>query len=219
MKYKKIILFLKSFFNLLLSKNIISYGLFLGSFLSIFECMMRLLANYRKQLNKLYRCLICGFIGGISIFFLPSDVRVSITMFFLVRALEILGLYGVELKLLPSIPHCDTLIMSLSSAQVAWSWLFKRNSLDYSYLHFLDTQGGQPKIVQYSYAELNTTAGIQPKTLIELNEWRNKNGYPNLDLNNFLHRCQCLHPHTGSCTLAFLQFWQRAFIRALPVNE
>jgi hypothetical protein len=60
----------------------------------------------------------------------------------------------VNNKLIPEIPHADTLLMALSSAEVIWAALFQRPTLDKPYMAFLDHHSGKIMAQKAAYSSL-----------------------------------------------------------------
>jgi hypothetical protein len=264
----------------LTSSDSISYGLFLGGFLTAFEQIMRsthtgkinaqnnnnnaetgsisnvngsaengsssdsqpnplpeflsklLGQNPNKKLSRTLRVFLASAVASLAFLFLPNYSKLGISMFFFVRALEILGKLGCERGILPRINHGDTLLMAVASAQVIWGWLFFRDSVEPSYLHFLDYQGGRYFYVQRAFAVVGQSGSQflsqQAKLMQELNSWRVKNNFSPIILPekpqegyNFPSArhlaCEILHPQTKFCTKDFIEFFRAAYLRALPV--
>ena len=128
----------------------------------------------------------------LSLKLVPRDSRMAISIFFLVRALEILGKKAANNGFIPHVPHAEGLIMALASAQVIWSWLFFRETLEGSYLRFLDHQGGRNKWVQYGYAGLAQWGPhkfFKETTIVEgINKWRKQGGFQTFNQHDFIHR-------------------------------
>ena len=95
---------LPDLFQALLKPEQFRYGCFLGSFLMVFESSIRLLRmkgwitrQTVRRHHRSIRVILSAIIAGTTaIAFLPKNVRLGISMFFLVRALEILVRYMVE---------------------------------------------------------------------------------------------------------------------------
>eukprot|EP01117_Protostelium_nocturnum_P015080 TRINITY_DN5803_c0_g1_i2.p1 TRINITY_DN5803_c0_g1~~TRINITY_DN5803_c0_g1_i2.p1 ORF type:complete len:375 (+),score=113.45 TRINITY_DN5803_c0_g1_i2:615-1739(+) len=172
-------------------------------------------------LGRVGRVWLSGLLASSAFLFLPKEARGTISIFFLVRAIEVAAKYGAEDGYLPTIEHGDTLLMALASAQVIWAWLYYRESVDSSYLRFLDHQGGRKMVIQEACA-MNLKGGPEailatPKTLTKLNKHRAKLGYSPVEANDPRFHCVNLHPESTSCTLSFIYFLKDAFRRALPV--
>ena len=121
-----------------------SLGIFLGLFLSVFETFMRLVRLYDLG-TKSQRAFFGGMLAGASLFIIPNtELRVSIAVFFLMRAFEVMTKYAIVKKMIPYVPFSEIILMSISSCQVLWAMLYERNSLEPGYRRFLDYQGGAP---------------------------------------------------------------------------
>ena len=98
---------------LFFKRELWSYGAFLGSFLTLFESSIRLLKMKswlsRQMLTRHHRSVrvivSASVAAGVAIRFLPADTRLGISMFFCVRALEILVRYLVEREEKPYAQH------------------------------------------------------------------------------------------------------------------
>jgi len=89
-----------------------------------------------------------------------------------------------------------------------------------SYLRFLDHQGGRVPCVQHGYVALHQgDRSIPPKYLAQINAARSAEGRGMLDLQQPLQSLMCcvLHRETESCAAATLDFFKKAYLRALPV--
>ena len=200
--------------------DVTGYGLFLGGFLAVFESLMRLLKAYKERFGpRRLRVMLSAGVAGLCFLFIPVEYRVSLAMFFFVRALEIGGSYAVEHGLSPSIHHADTLLMASASAAVIWCWLFHRSALESSYAHFLDMQGAKPRWMQQAYAECHygNAALFSSHPIVDVAQaQRVKVGLPLLDPMSTQLRCDVLHPgqsHVGH----MLTFLREGMVRALPV--
>ncbi len=72
----------------------VGYGCSLGGYIAIFETLYRVSRYWSGyHHNKSIRSLIAGAVAGISLFAMPADARVSISLFMLVRAIEVLCRY------------------------------------------------------------------------------------------------------------------------------
>jgi hypothetical protein len=90
------------------------------------------------------RAPIGGFLAGVALWCLPPSHRVAISLFFAVRAFEVMVYHGAQKKILPVLPHADSMLMMVSSAQIIWGLLFRPRSLDPGYYRFLLHHGGMP---------------------------------------------------------------------------
>ena len=158
-------------------------------------------------------------VSGLCFLFIPPEYRVSLSMFFFVRALEISGTYGAEHGYLPQLPHSDTLLMSAASGVVVWCWLFHRSALEPSYAHFLDIQGGKPRWLTDAYAQCHfgNAHFFAAHPVVDIAQQQMaKRGLPQLDPASPTLRCDVLHPGQGHAAHT-LSFVRRALWRALPV--
>ena len=200
--------------------DVTGYGLFLGGFLAVFESLMRLLKRYKEQFGpRRVRVAVSAAVAGLCFLFIPREYRVSLAMFFFVRALEIVGSYVVEHGWAPPVPHADTLLMASASAAVIWCWLFHRSALEPSYAHFLDMQGAKPRWMQQAYATCHygNAALFAAHPIVDvLQQQRAKVGLPPVHPASTQLRCDVLHPgqsHVGH----MLTFLKEGILRALPV--
>ena len=163
--------------------------------------------------------VVSAAVSGLCFFFIPPEYRVSLSMFFFVRALEIGGTYGAEHGYLPSLPQSDTLLMATASSIVVWCWMFHRSALEPSYAHFLDIQGGKPRWVTETYAQChfgNDALFASHPTIDIAQQRRAQLGLPLLSPDSPTLRCDVIHPGQGHLVHTFA-FLRRALFRALPV--
>jgi len=178
--------------------------------------------GFRQHLSRPARAAIAGSMAGISLICMPSSSQMPICMFFFVRALEIVVKYTAQKGYIPLIPHPDVCTMALSSAQVLWGWLFHRNTLDPTYLRFLDIHGAKQMLVQESFSTLMANGQLEPDLLEKLNKNRLELGFKEIpsslsspsSQNIF---CEILHPSTLNCFNHYFMFLKQAFFRSFPV--
>jgi len=137
------------------------------------------------------------------------------------RARRSLKALVLRIAALPASDHFDTLVMALASSQIIWAWLFNRSTVEPVYLRFLDQHGGRAACVQHAYVDLHRgNRRIEPKWLDQINAARSSEGRGMLDLSGqplTKLMCEVLHRDTTSCTRATFSFFQKAYLRALPV--
>jgi len=212
--------------SIVFNEYTIGYGLFLGGFSTIFEQIMRFTLEYSKKgISRRILVLISSFFASFAFFALPQASRLTISMFFFVRAIEIGAKHLREKGLLPDFQYADTLLMAVASSQVLWAWIFNRDSLESSYAHFLDYQGGRDHSVYKSFVVVGQSGveflSQQTKLMQDVNLWRAKHNIsplilaPGATASELIH--DILHPHTSSCTTHFFQYFQAAYFRAIPV--
>lgn len=114
-------------------KDWIRFGVFGGTLLASIRTLMLSTGRMKGPLGY-YRGAIVGLVSSLSLLAVPRSSRESISLFVLVRALEIATLKMAARDWIPCWYHADTLLMMLSSAQIIWAWIFHPQSLDRSYL-------------------------------------------------------------------------------------
>jgi len=181
--------FIRALRNAVTSKTTSQWGLFVGLLLCIANStkfFLRMLAansqishsegrvwDVALPLIVQYRGLVAGSLSGLSLLALPKSARSAVAVFVAVRTLEVQVRVGVSTGYLPHVPHADTLLMMLSSAQAMWAWIFQKQSISPSYRTFLLTQS------QLDAARIDAIRLIQlglPLNLEALNVARKKMG-------------------------------------------
>jgi hypothetical protein len=96
-----------------------------------------------------YRGAIAGACCGLGMAMGPSDreTKKTLALFMFIRAFEMEVKIWVEKGWVPNIPNADVLLMSLSSAQILWAWIFEPSANDPFYQTFLDRHGQKPRPV------------------------------------------------------------------------
>lgn len=131
------------------------WGLFTGSFLGIFHSIMTI-TKRSQDLTKHQRSFISAFAAAWSLLFLPSSERTGVAVFAFVRALETIVRAGHDAGILPYIPHADSILFGISTAQIVFAWIFARWVQDSGYNRFLDTHcGNRAQGTQQSLAYLH----------------------------------------------------------------
>eukprot|EP00002_Diphylleia_rotans_P035419 TRINITY_DN7720_c0_g1_i1.p1 TRINITY_DN7720_c0_g1~~TRINITY_DN7720_c0_g1_i1.p1 ORF type:complete len:519 (-),score=96.81 TRINITY_DN7720_c0_g1_i1:307-1863(-) len=174
----------------------------------------------QKRENKVYsdlatmRGLVFGAVAGLAILLVPGPTRVSISLFFTVRALEVVARYFARTEIVPSVYNADVFVMMLASAQVLWAWLFKPDALDPGYGRFLDIHGGKHKAV---IRAIQSFIYSQPISHVEsLNKLLQPHGRLLNPASPSLC-CDVLHPGHSSCIRGQLSFFNESYRRSIPV--
>ena len=98
--------------------------MFLINFNILFIKYFRLvrLLNYG---SKESRSFLGGFIAGSALILIPNaELRISVAVFFLMRAFEAIFKHAILNKFLPLLPHSELILMSLASSQVVFQIIF-----------------------------------------------------------------------------------------------
>ncbi|GBG34594.1 Transmembrane protein 135 [Hondaea fermentalgiana] len=134
------------------------YGLFLGSLLAIFNGGMFASRKLpaRWAFLRRYRAFISGLAAGSALLWIPRPSRWAITLFALVRAFELQIKLLAARKVLPTLENADTMLMSVASASMLHSWMFSPDTLDPSYVRFLNVHSQMPAPVRESLASIYT---------------------------------------------------------------
>jgi len=140
------------------------WGLFSSSFLVIFHGTMHL-TKKSQDLTKHQRSFISAFLAAWSMLFLPSNDRPGVAVFMFVRALETLARASYEAGILPYIPHADSLLFAISTAQIVFCWIYQPWAIDKSYGNFLSTHtGNRAQGTQQALAYLHINAPVHSTT-------------------------------------------------------
>ena len=146
------------------------HGLFLALLLATHNSIMYVSRDSKHE-HARYRGSVAGFIAGLlSLAYLPHAMRRSVILFTFVRAFELSCRILAKRKVLPSLEHGDTALMSASSAVMIYTWLFHPNALDKSYVHFLTRQVQVPVPIVRAIAHMQ--AGLPLENLAQLNAAR-----------------------------------------------
>lgn len=134
------------------------YGLFLGSLLAIYNGGMFASRSLHPAwlLLRRYRAFISGLCAGSALFWIPREARWPITLFAIVRAFELQMKVMARRKWVPTLQNGDTVLMSLASASMLHSWFFSPDTLDPSYVRFLNVHSQMPKSVRDSLTRIYT---------------------------------------------------------------
>lgn len=114
-------------------------GLFTGVFTGGFNYIHCMLGKYLGQTG--WNSFIAGSLSGLSVLFMSVDTRRTLSLYIMIRAAQCI--YN-ELKRRGSIkpiPHGDSWLFILSSAQVMYSYVMRPDSLPPSYFKFIRNTG------------------------------------------------------------------------------
>lgn len=203
----------------ILSSAPVRYGMLIGSSICIFETSMQQTRRlFRDFAFPQLRTLFCGCLTGPAMLFLPPEDRAGFSLFVGIRGLGVAANYLVAMKLVPQIPHADTLVMCAASAQAIWAWIHNPKSHDPAYNRFLDYQGGKrmPQVAWFARYHENRTPNLMAAPVTEaMNASRSKLNLPPLTSLPNTHRVVMFDG------LSFLHNHARFFVegikRSLPV--
>lgn len=153
-------------------------------------------------LTRSGRIVLAGAAAGLSLLLAPASSRVPLSVFFGIRSLEVACHLLVRRGIIPEIPHADVLLMSLSSGQITWAWMFNRASLDPVFARFLDTCSARNRPVWDAYrGVLEGRIPLPDDVRRAVNADRFALGYDEF-VDSQHTSCDLLHPRYKSCTWA-----------------
>lgn len=120
--------------QILVRKNNFKLGLFLGSFVSIFQFVEYLSAILRKRKDS-FNSLVAGAVSGLSMLFYRSS---TISLYLFTKMAEILFKNAQYQGVLPFIPYADIIIYTLSTAITFHMCVFESHNVRPSYMKFLN---------------------------------------------------------------------------------
>ncbi len=202
-----------------ISKDTMSYGLFLGSFSGSFVLLDETIAYlFGREATKSWRALVSGFLSGPCLVLAGSETRhtsLALYMFlkgltFLIRCgnvplvkgknednLQVYRRAWVRRLLSPTrYAHGDVALMCLATAQLGYSWIILPSTLPGAYIKFWNKHGGKSKYVMDSIRDMCRETSL---------------GRPTRQL-----PCDVVHPQT-SCSSHSVSFFPEALARAIPV--
>ena len=200
----------------------IYHGAFVGAFLAIFETSMRLVnANDEgaQLTRKSKRSLFAGALAGLALFFIPScDFRISIAIFFFMRALEVILKHQVIQGQLPAIPQFEVIMGSIACAQVCWAGIYNPSSLESSYKHFMYFHGGKTDATYGTLKDVFGTGLVVSPNIVNLNRERSKLSLDPLNFQSPDLSCHIWHGTIDSnCELYLAKYIRQEVIRAFMV--
>jgi hypothetical protein len=134
----------------------------------------------KQSLVHHYRGAIAGAVSGVAMVVGPQDreTKKTLALFMFIRAVEVEARIWVEKGWLPCIGNCDVLLMSLSSAQILWSWFFVPTANDPLYQNFLNRHGQKPRPIIDFIADICRGS---PMNLGAINTLRERKGLSLID--------------------------------------
>jgi hypothetical protein len=202
---------LSDFWAVLTDVNNIQMGAFVGTMVSLYLGARVKLQDTQSR----FKPALAGLLGGLALAIAPASSRANIGIFAGVRASEVVVKYAAQEGYVPTIPHADTLLSMLVSAEMIWAWVFRPASLDPMYLGFLDHQGAKSLAARHQICAITGDLKGYPgldlaKSMATLMEERKAVGifHPVKDIDDILH------PHTRSKMLHYVQFLGAGLVRA-----
>ena len=211
----------------------LAYGIWLGTLLATFETTIRVGQMILRQMSddtaltaRSQYALItaASLICSVSLRALPESHWPAVTLFFAVRAMEVIAkaVARAHAKSIPPIimQHGDIALFAVSSMQICWAALYNVESLDSSYYAFLSVHSGKHPAQLALAAQLH--GAVNPSQPAFMDNWSavQKLLLVRTDNRELLTRdsphCAVMHPGQG-CVKAGINFAAAAVVRALPV--
>lgn len=124
----------------------VRYGLFTGVFTGGFNLVFCYL-NRRFGRNNGWNSVIAGSIAGLAVLFQPKAMQKTLALYSATRLVECLyNEYKHQGKIKP-LPHGESLLFILGSAQVMYAYVMRRETLPASYFKFIQRSGPIPNDV------------------------------------------------------------------------
>jgi len=120
-----------------LSKNVINFGLFLGSYNFVLRTVDCILRRFRSPADGL-NAFVAGALAGASAAFSPSS---EIALYLFARALESLFNSGVRRGVLRSWRYGDAALFALSCGFMFYAWIWEPRTLRPSYVGWVGKVG------------------------------------------------------------------------------
>lgn len=206
----------------LLIKETLRYGFFLGTFAGTFVTVDELIATlggHRRTAR--WRALLAGAIAGPSMLLTGLETtHTSLAIYILMRAAVLASRCGIKSKRFGRIckpltwKYGDIFLMCLSSCQILSAYILKQDSLSPSYKLFLNKHGGKDLLILQGVKEIAT--GLPFSNLEGIGKYYKALG---IDIKLDPHMkvpCSIVHGNQ-SCSAHFLTFLIQAYKRALPV--
>lgn len=203
-----------------ISKDTLSYGLFLGSFSGSFVLLDESIAYlFGREATTSWRAMVSGFLSGPCLLLAGSETRhTSLALYMFLKGLTFLVRCGnvplphlneynkgktmdrralVRKLLSPTrFAHGDVALMCLATAQLGYSWIILPTTLPGAYIKFWNKHGGKSHHVMDSIRHMCRETSL---------------GRPTRQL-----PCDVVHPQ-ASCTGHAVHFFPEALTRAIPV--
>jgi hypothetical protein len=220
-------------------------GVFGGSLLSLYNLGMYV-TRFEGGLLHTYRGAVAGVLaGGLASRALSPGMRNTLALFFFVRGAELQARIAAGRGLVPNVPHADTALMSLVSAQAMWAWMFRWESIDPGYLRFLNHHGqkelpvlhcinAQQRGLPFALDAVNAVRAAGQARLGLFGATRKlppvvfdaagaaaaaaaAGGAAMAHAHDHSALCRIIHPGTESCTRHVLEYFVRGWRLAVPV--
>ncbi|KMT19863.1 hypothetical protein BVRB_1g009120 [Beta vulgaris subsp. vulgaris] len=207
---------------LLVIKETLRYGLFLGTFAGTFTSVDEIVATlggHRRTAR--WRALLAGGIAGPSMLLTGLNTQHnSLALYIFMRAAVLASRCGIKSKRFGRIckpltwAHGDIFLMCLSSAQILSAYILKPESLPSSYKSFLNKHGAKDMSILHGVKDI--ASGMPFSNLGEIEKYYKSVGI-NIKLDPEMKvPCSIVHGHQ-SCVAHVSTFLVQAYKRALPV--
>ena len=187
------------------------FALFLGSFVGGFKAL-NCVVRARRKVEDGWNAFIAGSIAGLAILLDYRHRRTAIALYLSTRSLQFAVTALARRKVIPTVPHADSLVMGLASSQIIYAYTAAQSTLPKQYLDFLKVHGGLthrfPKQENDVFALFKAVYESNEPAALELMKkpFFPANPLPDRKL------CQMMHPHTTNCN----QFHREFFLESIP---
>ncbi|KAA8538086.1 hypothetical protein F0562_027694 [Nyssa sinensis] len=207
---------------ILIVKETLRYGLFLGTFAGTFVSVDEIIATlggHRRTAR--WRALLAGAIAGPSMLLTGLNTQhTSLAIYILMRAAVLASRCGIKSKRFGHIckpltwAHGDIFLMCLSSSQILSAYILKPESLPPTYKSFLNKHGGKDIVILQGIKEI--ACGIPFTTLEAIEKYYYSMGV-DIKLDPQMKvPCSIIHGDQA-CGAHVVSFLIQAYKRALPV--
>lgn len=206
----------------LLMKETLRYGLFLGTFAGTFVSVDEIIAaigGHRRTAR--WRALVAGGIAGPSMLLTGLNTQHnSLAIYIFMRAAVLASRCGIKSKRFGDIckpltwAHGDIFLMCLASSQILSAYILNPDSLPPSYKSFLNKHGGKDMTILQGLKDI--TSGMLFTNLEKIEEYYKSNGVDVTLDPQMKIPCSIVHGNQ-SCGGHFFSFLIEAYKRALPV--
>ena len=201
------------------------FGAFIGGFKGI-NCTLR---KWRDKEDR-WNAFFAGAIAALALGFDEKHRRTAIALYFSSRALQAGWTALQHRKIVPEIPHGDTLLMGLCNMQIIYAYLAEPETLAPSYYRWIDDladlqfyYGKQGiKDTKLCLRSISTLKPLEDPSILERVLQQSRQIYDNSQYRSIpgghsSDFCALVHPETTSCTMGSVLYSRRCFPKTLRI--
>lgn len=122
--------------QLLIERDTLRFATFFGLMIGSFKAVLCGMRRYRKQ-DDGWNSAVAGAVSGLALLIDERQRRIVIALYMSCRAMQFVHQKLLKERMVPAIPHGETLLMALCNTQILYSWMCYPETMNRSYYEWI----------------------------------------------------------------------------------